>query len=88
MFAQAMSSTTPVTEKSRIIGVFASRCTELWPRAPGARSSRLALKLCIVLSLISFWRGASTSVMIGWYTALIPVSADASATPGLRRPKR
>ena len=65
MLAQAMSSTMAVTEKSSRIGVFASRWMELWPRAPGSSSTFLALKLAIVLSLIPFCSGASTSVMMG-----------------------
>jgi hypothetical protein len=65
MFAHAMSSTMPVIEKSRKIGVLAFSKMLLWPRRPSVTVISLALKRAIVASLIPFCRGASTSVMIG-----------------------
>ena len=88
MLAQAMRRTTPVTENSSRIGVFASRSMELWPRAPGVRRSFLFLKLSIVLSLMAFCSGASTSVIIGWNTVFTAVVAASMETPGLRRANR
>ncbi len=88
MLAHAIRSTTPVTENSSMMGVFASLLMELCPRLPGTRTSFLFLKLSIVLSLIDFWSGASTSVMIGWYTALAAGAADSIVMPGFRRAKR
>ena len=64
MLAHAMSSTKPVTHKSRISGAFASRVTELWPCAPGATSMSFARKRFIVASLMPFCSGASTSLTI------------------------
>ena len=63
-FAQAISSTTPVTPKSIASGVCASLCTELCPRAPGFTVTGFARNFAIVASLMPVWSGASTELMI------------------------
>ncbi len=64
MFAQAISSTVPVTASRMISGVRASLSKLLWPRLPGSVVITFALKRAIVCSLMPFWSGASTSLMI------------------------
>ena len=87
MFAQAISRTTAVITNSMVRGVFASRCIEVWPRAPDSRTTRFALNLAIVWSLMPCWRGASTSARIGATTRSSASFVASTDTPGLRLPK-
>jgi len=88
MLAQAMSSTNAVTPSSSRSGVFATSGTALWPRPPGARTIGFARKRAIVWALMSFWSGASTSLMIAWYCVPSDARAASSVTPGRRRANR
>ena len=87
MFAQAMSSTMPVTPKSRVSGARASRDTPLWPRDPSAMVIWRARKRASVCSLI-FCSGASTSVVMAWYGTLMAVLACSREMPGFKRANR
>ena len=64
MFAQAISSTVPVTASRMISGVRASLSKLLWPRLPSSSVISLALNFAIVWSLMPFCSGASTSLRI------------------------
>ena len=88
MLAHAMSSTIAVTLNSMSNGAFASRCIELCPRRPGVTTTCCARNWVIIWSLTPFWRGVSTSVMMGWYSALSPALACARDTPDFRRANR
>jgi hypothetical protein len=88
MFAQAMSSTMPVTASRKIIGMRASPCTWLCPRRPSSTPTSPSREPAIVCSLIPVWSGASMSLMIGRYTALMPARACSRETPGFSRAKR
>ena len=62
--AQAISSTTPATPRSRISGALASLCIVLWPRKPSSRVISRARKRAMVGSLRPSWSGPSTSRII------------------------
>ena len=62
MFAQAISSTNPVTASSIVSGPRASVTTELCPRLPASMMMLLARKRFIVSSLMPVCSGASTSL--------------------------
>jgi hypothetical protein len=65
MFAQAMSSTVPVIPMRRRMGVRASPCIELCPRAPSSTVISRCRNSAIRCSLIPSCSGASTSLTIG-----------------------
>ena len=75
MFAHAISSTKPVTPSSIVSGVLASLLTDVCPRAPPTAVTCLCLNRAMVWSLIPFWSGASTSLMMARYGPLIAVRA-------------
>ena len=65
MFAQAMSSTTPVIAKRRMSGMRASPWAELCPRSPGSSTTSFERKFASTCSGIPCCSGASTSFRIG-----------------------
>ncbi len=88
MFAQAISSTNPVTPSSRVSGALASRDTLLWPRLPGSIRIGFAWNRASVCGLMPFCSGTSTSLTIEWYGVAIAVRACSIETPGFRRANR
>ena len=65
MFAQAMSSTSPVIANNMNNGPLASSAMSLWPLLPGVRTTCRSRKRANIESRMLRWSGASTSRMIG-----------------------
>ena len=88
MFAQAISSTTPVIAKSSMSGVL--RLALHGALAARARLEHHLLRLEAApssASLIPFWSGASTSVMIGAITRSSPAFVASRRHPRLQPPE-
>jgi hypothetical protein len=88
MLAQVMSSTMPVTAKSRSRGSRASSWNVLCPWRALSSVSSMATNWAMVCSLPKLWSGASTSWRMGRYTRLMAASACSLPTPRSSRAKR